>query len=257
MTMLKWLSSVLLSIMLVWLMVVPGTGICHARELVIAFSDDIPPFVMDNGTKGLEIDIMRAALGHKGYSFKVLQCSYKRLQIAVTEMGLDGAAAVRESRDGTFYSDNFIAFRNFAITKKKSGIRIDTLEDLKGKTIVAWQNAYRDLGVEFEALFSPNRAEPYRKLYLEVPIQKRQVELFLKGRAEVIIIDEAIFKWFKKKLESRTGQAVEVVYHSLFNTVTRFRVSFRDVSVRDDFNQGLRFIREKGIYRKILDSYFH
>ncbi len=40
-----------------------------AKELVIAVSDDIPPFVMDKGKGGLEIEIIREALGQKGHTF--------------------------------------------------------------------------------------------------------------------------------------------------------------------------------------------
>ncbi len=41
-----------------------------AKELIIAFFDDIPPYVMNNGKDGLEPEIIREALKHKGYIIK-------------------------------------------------------------------------------------------------------------------------------------------------------------------------------------------
>ncbi|NIP37847.1 MAG: hypothetical protein GWO07_02205 [Candidatus Dadabacteria bacterium] len=69
---------------------------------------------------------------------------------------------MQKEDDGTFYSDYFIWFKNYAFTKKVAGISINSISDLKGLSIVAWQNAYKDLGPEFEALFSPDVKETYR-----------------------------------------------------------------------------------------------
>lgn len=227
----------------------------HAKELVIAFSDDIPPFVTDKGKAGLEIEIVREALKYKGHSFTTIQCSYKRLEIAVANMGTDAAAGVRQTDDRTYYSDYFIGFKNFAITKRKSGIALNSVSDLKGKHIIAWQNAYKDLGPEFESLFSPTVKESYINKYSEIWIQEKQVEMFWLGRADVIIIDESIFKWFTKKLSENINTSEEIVYHNIFPEKTEFQVNFRDEKTRDDFNEGLRYIREKGIYQGIFDNY--
>jgi len=230
-------------------------GSAHAKELVIAFSHDIPPFVTDNGKGGLEIEIVAEALKHKGHTFTAIQRSYKELGVAVAQTGIDAAAGVRETDDKTFYSDYFIVFKNFAITKKKSGITIEKIQDLKGKSIVTWENAHRDLGKEFESLFSPAAGESRAGRYLEHPVQERQVEMFWRDEAEAIIIDELIFKWFTKKLREKAAATGEVVYHDIFPGKTEFQLNFRDREMRDDFNEGLRHIREKGIYRKIVGKY--
>ncbi|MCF6247821.1 MAG: transporter substrate-binding domain-containing protein [Desulfobacula sp.] len=243
-------------IMLTVLTVCFNPAFSLSKELVIAFSYDIPPFVINKGTKGLEIDIVKEALKYKGHTFKIKQYSYKRLQIAVSKMGADGAAAVRKTEDGTFYSDDFIAFKNFAITKKKAKLTINSISELKGKNIFTWQNAYKDLGEEFKALFSPDVTAPYKKKYKEIPVQAKQVESFWKGRGDrVIVIDEAIFKWFSKQLSTRIDTSEELVYHKIFDTKTKFQVNFKKQQIRDDFNAGLKYIREKGQYQEIINRY--
>ncbi len=228
---------------------------CQARELRVAFSYDIPPFVTKNGSSGLEIEIVQKALEFRGHTFTVIQAPYKRLQVAVTEMGIDAAAAVRKSDDGTYYSDDFIDFKNFAITKKDTAITLRTIQDLKGKTILAWQNAHRDLGAEFANLFSPNISAPHIEKYREVAIQKNQVEMFLHGRAQVLVIDEAIFKWFAKQLLPPDAGINQFVFHNIFPHKTSFQVNFQEKQLRDEFNEGLHYIRSNNTYQKIFNKY--
>jgi polar amino acid transport system substrate-binding protein len=232
---------------------VPEAG---AESLVIAFSYDIPPFVMDGGTRGLEIDIVREALGRKGHAFTTVQCSYGRLEKAVLQMRVDAAAGVRERDDGSHYSDFFISFRNYAISRKNSGLTIQRVSDLAGKTVYTWQNAHRDLGAEFASLFSPGTPLPAGTDYLEVPVQEKQVELFWTGRANaVVVIDEAIFKWFTRRMQDRVNTGADLVYHDIFDRTTEFQVGFRDRRLKDEFNQGLREIRESGLYGKLVEAY--
>jgi polar amino acid transport system substrate-binding protein len=231
----------------------------RSKKLVIAFGVDKPPFVFDQEQRGLEIDIVREALKYKGHTFSVKHMPNNRLQVALLEMkNIDGVATVRKKDDGTYYSDNFITFENFAITKKKSGLVINTIADLKGLHIVAWQKAYRDFGPEFEKLFSPD--PPYNspyfgKQYLEIPSQRNQNIMFWQGRADVIIVDKTIFEYYRKELSKEFNTSEEVVYHQIFPELTHYQVAFRDPKIRDDFNEGLTYLRDKGIYQKLVDNY--
>ncbi len=232
-----------------------ATPVCCSREIIVAFTDDIPPFVMNNASEGLEVDILREALKYKDHTFRVMQCSYKRLAVAVAEMGIDAAAAVRTTDDGTYYSDSFIAFENYAITKKQSGITLQSIGDLKGHTIFTWQNAYRDLGPEFEALFSPSVKEPHIRKYHEIGIQKGQVQMFWRDPESVIIIDKSIFIWFTKQFQPDALAGDQIVYNEIFPIPTQFQVNFKSKAMRDDFNQGLKYIRDSGIYQGVFDTY--
>jgi len=79
--------------------------------------------------------------------------------------------------------------------------------------------------------------------------------MFWAGRAEVIIVDKTIFKFYRKQLSNRFDTSKEVVYFGIFPELTHFQVAFRDKSTRDVFNEGLKYIKEKGIYQKLIDNY--
>lgn len=229
-----------------------------ARELSIGFGVDKPPFVFGRDGRGLEIDIMRAALAFKGHTLKVVHVSNRRLQIGIKSMGLDGVATVREANDGTYYSDTFITFENYAITKKESGIEIRNVADLRaeGRSVVAWQNAYRDLGPEFEALFDPaSLAPPSRAMYAELPSQRSQNLMFWMGRADVVIVDKTIFLFYKRELGKELDTSSEPVFHEVFPKRTHFQAAFKERKMRDDFNEGLRYLRSTGAYQLFYDHY--
>lgn len=227
----------------------------RAEELVIAFSLNTPPYVMDEAKSGIGPEIVRAALKPKGYTFTTRQMSYRKLADAVVKKGVDAATMVIKMDNGTYYSDKYITFRNCAITKKSSDIKIDTIADLKGKSIVAWENAYEVLGPEFQALFSPSVRAPYRKKYMEIADQKEQVEMFWKGEAEVIVIDESVMRYFTKELAGKIDVSQALDYHKIFPPKTHYRISFKSRQVRDDFNAGLEEIRLNGVEQEIYDKY--
>lgn len=227
----------------------------QAKELVIAFSLDTPPYVMDEGTTGIEIDIVRAALAPQGYTFTVRQMPYGELADAVVQEGVDAAATVTKMDNGTFYSDEYITFHNAAITKRSAQLKIDSVDDLKGHTILAWENAYEDLGPKFAALFSPKVKAPYRDKYHEIANQRDQVEMFWRAEDDVIVIDEAVMQWFTRELAGDVDTTAPLVYHKIFPPATRFRITFRSREVRDDFNAGLKSLRASGEYEKIYARY--
>ncbi len=232
----------------------------HARELKIAFGQNRPPFVFqENGRwQGFEMDIVREALRHKGHSIKdTTHMPNKRLAIAVSAMGYDAAAAVQFIDDGSWYSDNFIAYENYAISKTHLGLKIESIKDLTRYNPVAWRNAYRNLGPEYEKYFGPHARGGYLENYQEIDDQSLQNMIFWRDEANVLIVDKTLFQWFRKRLAARYDTTVPVVYHDIFPQKTYYRVNFIDKALRDDFNEGLSYLKETGRYQQLIENYLH
>lgn len=229
---------------------------CYADALKIAFGEKRPPFVYEenNKWKGFEIDIVREALKYKGHTLSnEVHFSNKRLERAL-EFGCDGAASVQEIGDGMFYSDDFISYKNYAISKKKDSIKIEKIEDLTKYSTVAWQNAYINLGEEYTKYFGPESKD--LKKYREFVNQSNQNKFFWLGRAQVIIVDKSIFQWYQKELAEKYYTNMEIVYHNIFPEETIYLVKFKSKKIRDDFNIGLKYLKETGKYRELIDAYF-
>lgn len=136
-------------------------------ELRVAISLDIPPFVMDHAGSGLEVDLVRQAMGDATLPF--IQLPYEELQTAVQQQRADVSVGVQPGDDDVFYSADFVTFANYAISKKTDGIHIASVADLRDHQLLTWENAYLELGSAFEELFAPR--SPQRKNYLEVANQ--------------------------------------------------------------------------------------
>ena len=237
------------------LFVLPAKGL--ADELRVGFGQDKPPFVIGKSKTGLEIDIFREALAYKGHSMEVNHMPNKRLQIALLENpDIDAVATVRQDAgDGLYYVDEFMYFDNYAISKMEDNLDINNVSDLKGKSVITWQNAYRDLGPEFEETFKPNPPEEYKSKYREHPSQEGQNLMFWGDRAEVIVIDKTIFGWYRQQLSDRTDTTPEVAFHSIFSGRTYFQAAFKSEALAQDFEEGLMHLKETGRYDELYNKY--
>lgn len=232
----------------------------YSQELTVAFGINRPPFIyQEKGQwRGFELDIAKKALALKGHTIKSSEfLANKRLAIAVSQMDFDVGVTVQYQDDGTFYSDDFISYHNFAISKKRHNLRIQSIQDLTQYSPVAWQNAYINLGPSFARYFGPDAKGAHLENYLEFVNQDSQNDYFWVGRADVIIIDKTIFLWHRKRLASKYETQQSVEFHDIFDQATHFKVNFKDKAIRDDFNVALAQLRSSGAYQAMIDQYLH
>lgn len=241
------IAHVLLTTLLVLLACGAAPAAASAPTLKVAVQTDLPPYVTDGATGGLEIELLRAALGDAKLSF--VQMPYAELQTAVKKKRADVAVAVQQlgKDEGVFYSREFVSFENAAITKVLAGIAIANVAELAGHEILAWQDAYRELGPEFEKLYRPGG--PERARYTEFGDQVEQVRAFWAKPDAVAVIDRAVFNAFTTQLgHSPDG----VIANTIFPLVTSFRVAFADAKQRDAFDAGIVRLCKSGEYVQIL-----
>ncbi|WP_051085281.1 substrate-binding periplasmic protein [Hahella ganghwensis] len=159
-----------------------------------------------------------------------------------------------------YYSDVVITFHNHAVSLKDRGLKIKRMEDLSQLSIVAFQRATFILGEDFA------RTVQYNNDYNEVADQSLQIKQLFRNRTDVIILEKRIFQYFRRWLYdrasilndeyivSRSDLRQPVVYHNIFSP-SEYRFAFLSEQVRDDFNEGLRTIRENGTYDSIMSKY--
>lgn len=241
-------------------LVIASFFICYkalADSLRVAFGVNRPPFVFkENGEyKGIEIDIVKAALKlSNNFITEPVFIPNKRLESAVQSNNFDAAVGVRRRKDSTYYSDDFVTYKNYAISKKKDNITLEKISNLTKFRVAAWQNAHRDLGAEYTTYFGPknNHKTGY---YKEFANQKNQNKFFWYGRSQIIIIDKTIFRALRKTIPSQYDTNQELVYHDLFPQETYFQVNFKSQKLRNDFNRGLAQLKLSGEYEKIINKY--
>jgi polar amino acid transport system substrate-binding protein len=230
-----------------------------ASELTVVFNLDKPPYAFrDAGgaAVGIEVDMMRAALGRAGYTMQARGVSKNRLLPAVANREADVAATVQGTDDGQlFFSDDLVEFANVVISRKSSDLKIEKLDDLDRVRFVIWNRGWADLGSTFENKYKPDSRGKFRPNYYQSATQDMQARVFWLGRVEAIVIDRTIFAWYKRELSGTLDVQDELVYHNIFKSGTWFNAAFADRSVRDRFNAALRAMKADGSYQRILDKY--
>ncbi|MFA0813415.1 hypothetical protein [Microbulbifer epialgicus] len=91
---------------------------------------------------------------------------------------MDAETDVYEGEGEFYYSNDYIGYVNYAISRKIDNIDINNVADLVGHHVIAWKGAYRDLGPDYHRLFSPGA--PGSKDYIEMQDSKEQVQGFWK-----------------------------------------------------------------------------
>lgn len=223
----------------------------QAREVSLAVGRSLAPYVILPDWRGIEYDVVKRAFELSGHVVVPRSIPLARVTKDFESGRVDAAMTVTEVFGPTaFYSQSHIAYHNVAITLAKRDQTITLMADLSDKAVVAFQNASLFLGADYKA------AVEHNPRYREEAHQSVQPTLLFLDRIDVVVADRNIFSWFANGADVRgktdTTQAVRV--HPLF-APTEYRVAFRDASLRDDFNHGLKQLRDSGEYDRIVASY--
>jgi len=209
----------------------------------------LPPYIIQGSDTGVDADIVRQSLKAANFDLKLVYVPFARVAVSLANKSVDCAFPINEGSGvtGVFYSDSHINYQNVAVALKAKGFKIASPADLKGLRVVAFGDAPNYLGAEFAAMAKGN------KNYSEIADQESQVKLLFKERADVLIMDINIFKYFRQNIKDMSVDA-DVVFFPIFPP-TAYKVAFTSRDVCDKFNAGLKAIRASGKYDQIFKSY--
>jgi polar amino acid transport system substrate-binding protein len=226
-----------------------------AAELKIVFSQYTPPYVFEDGS-GIVVDIVRTALEEGGHRVEPVYVPIERGFKMFSERQVDGTTIIQEGAGlRAQYSANFMQYHNRAFVLKASGQVIRNVADLRGKSVIAFQYADRYLGPDFARAVAGNRQ------YKEMAQQQAQTHMLLLGRADVAVMDESIFRYYRQKLiaEHKVDPGQEYIGYDIFPP-TPYKAAFINPAVRDGFDRAIAAMRKDGryqaIYRKYTEQYF-
>lgn len=230
-----------------------GQGVLAADNrsgiLSVGMGLNKPPYVMEGGQTGLEVDIVRQALAVVGLSMRAQQLPPARALMLQRAGQLDVLLSVDEGIGGKdFFSDSYLTYQNVAISLAARQLSIKRVEDLSAFSVAAFQNASLTLGERFRAVTNqhPN--------YNEYPQQLTQNNLLFSQRVDVIVGDRRVLHYLITQLDPALNPAATVTVHPVFAPTPRKAV-FKDAALRDRFNHGLKTIQANGVYDAILKKY--
>ncbi|WNO03659.1 substrate-binding periplasmic protein [Rhodoferax mekongensis] len=221
----------------------------QAQPVTVAMGLNKPPYVMDGGTSGLEVDIAREALAAVGLTMRPQQLPPARGLMLHRAGQIDILLTVDEGIGGDgFFSEPYINYQNVAMSLSANKLSIKRIEDLSSYSVGAFQNASMILGERFAAV-----ARRHAR-YQEYPQQVIQNNLLFTERVDVIVGDKRILHYLSSQLDAKVDVSKPVTVHPIFPLSPRKAV-FKDAALRDQFNTGLKLIQANGVYDGILKKY--
>jgi len=218
------------------------------KELTLAVGLALPPYNIPETDSGIEMDIVREALRDRGYAIKAKYVPFARVRRELMNREVDGALTINpDSGIEAFYSDEHLVCQNVVVTLKNNAFQVHEMGDLKDKSVLAFQDATLYLGKEFAAMADQNPK------YKEIAKQEVQINLLYTNRVDAIVLDKNIF-YHHRKHNDMVDTSQEIDIWRIFPPTT-FSVAFVDETVRDDFNEGLKQLRESGRYDEIVKKY--
>ncbi|WP_296000060.1 ABC transporter substrate-binding protein [Rugamonas sp.] len=222
-------------------------------EITMAFGEKIPPFCFPETNSGIELEVIGLALGYRGHTLKPVYYPFARIPVAfkahrvnaaMTDLGHDMAAV------GAYYGDPAVFYNNVFISLKERKLVIHTPADLRGLSVLSFAGADKRY---------PEWLGPVRKAghYFEQNDQSLQVLTLDIGHYDVVLSDSNIFKYFTMLVSQNKSVPLKPVEeHGFVNfDPMDYRPVFWDKKYRDDFNVGLKHIRENGRYEAIYRKY--
>lgn len=232
------------------------SSVARADEVRILFGLTVPPYVIQESNSGYELDIMREALAVKGHTLKPVYASFLAAAKMLKEKSAEGAqrgSPELTEADGFYYAaDPTVLYEDYAISLKKNHLKIDSIADLKGKSIVAYQGATKYIGPEFAAAVK-------EATYQEQFSSRRVVQMLYAGGVQVAVFDINIFKYFADLEKKEMDTTAELDLHKIFpaGTLMTNHAVFLNKQLRDDFNAGLAQLKKSGRYKQIIAAYLH
>jgi polar amino acid transport system substrate-binding protein len=224
----------------------------NAAEDKVAFGTSRPPYVMQDRGTGISLELFKLIYDRLGRQFWPSYVSNERLARSLSAGTVDVAVEVKKTHDELFYSDSFVSYQNFIVTRQVDKRVVNAFSDLSGMSVCTWQNADEHLGPDFQDAMKTFRYKGFAN-------QDAQVRVFLGGRCDSVVIDRKIFQhWtktfsndatFKKHIVSLDfdywpvpGQSENVFY-----------VGFKNNELRNQFDGVLANIKASGEYDKIVN----
>ncbi len=247
------LISAFRSILIIFILCYGSTA-C-ADSVSMAFSHNIPPYIFQKENKGIEIDVIAAALAYKGHSLEPRYFPLSRIPLAFRGKWVDAAMGdmgIDLTPYGGFYANPTIIYENIFITLKNKNITIDKPESLDYLTIISFQ------GAEKRYKNWLKKANDEKRFY-GTSNQYTQVKLLYLERYNVILSDRYIFRYFLKQLQLTDDIfQLEVDEHTFVKVnPLDYRPIFRNKKIRNDFNEGLKAIKKSGEFKRIYDKYMN
>jgi len=222
-------------------------------EVLMAFGEAIPPFSFPETNSGIELEVIGESLAFHSHTLKPIYYPLARVPLAFKLKQVDAAMTDlghNMGELGAYYADSAVVYDNVMITLKKNNLTITKPEDLKGLSVISFQGAIKRYPVWLGPVDQAKR-------YFELNNQLLQVLTLDRGRYDAVLSDISIYKYYALQAERKSGKKLKEVQMHRFVDLNPedYRPVFWNERIRDNFNDGLTYLKVTGRFQEIYDKY--
>lgn len=216
----------------------------------IASDTTFAPFEFENedGDRvGIDLELLEAIAKEEGFKYEVDAVGFDAAMAAVESGQSDGMIAgmsiTDERKEKYDFSESYYTSKVCFATEK--GSKIKTMEDLKGKNVVAKVGTVG-------AKYAEANAKKYGYKVKQVDASPTMYQEVVSGNAAACFEDYPVMNY---EIQEK-GQKLQVPFISNDGSEYGFAVKKGENSeLIEKFNSGLKKIKENGEYQKIIDKY--
>ncbi len=221
------------------------------KVLVVGTSADFPPFEYKNASNGqitgFDISLIKLIAKKMGYDkVEVKDMDFDSLipalQTGKVDVVIAGMTITQEREKVVDFSIPYWEADQAVLVRKGSGIKVSSVDDLKGKKI----------GVE-----KGTTGAIYVKKHLgnsstikEYPTYVAATEALLNGQVDAVVLDSPVAKMFSKKY------SVEIVYTIKTGEHYGIAVKKGNKKLLDGINNALKAIMNSPEWNQLVEEYF-
>ena len=222
------------------------------KSLNVGFVVDMVPFVIKRN-EGIFPDLMREALQRLGYELKVYDFPSRQFDFdPLNEFsGLDLFVGTPQRHRDDYHYAKIYEFSNVAVSLAESHLRIDKVDDLRGKDIVAFNNASDHLKEPFHTLWE--RELKKSRLYHEVENQRAQFEMLVTKRTQVIVQDRTMVRYYATQFGFKNMQ--NLTLHEIFPEANAVYAVGKDAALVERIGKTMKALEQDGTVRRLLRPY--
>lgn len=246
------MSKIINYIAFIWLLVFSSTLL--AEQTLKVGVGNFPPFFIEHDKKGIFIEIIDEIFKQlPQYKVEYIFMSNNRILHEINySKSIDVACNVFPSAKVNVYlSAPIFRFRDVAVSKKSKHLAINTIADLQGKSIAAYQGATDLLGDEFKQMAQINPE------YSEYAHAKETTLLMLSGQKDIRVGDINIF-WYD--LNNKHYDNYKAVAHSDFTVHYLWpqvysHMAFKDLELKNLVDEIIKDLTLNGTIEQIYSRY--
>lgn len=220
-----------------------------ADPVTITFGNSSPPYSIEETASGIDVDLCRAALAHRGHVMMPIFVPTARILKEFVNGNVDGASTQLAPGccDG-FLGDVSVEYEDVIVTLEEADIKVEQPEDLL---------PYRVMSFFYAMQYYEEWLKPVADLgnYQTIASQTNQIKMLLAGRVDVVIGDKRVLGYLAKQIAEEDPHLIKKLRATRFTDPWRYSPMFRTEKIRDDFNAGMALLRQSGEYDKIVNRY--